>query len=90
VQTIDVNIEGAIPAEDMQRLKRYTIVASHCGIQQHILWTTVNQTLLYRKEDEYMINLYAMFSWFGMGKDVDMNKLTANDYYKRLKLIAMS
>jgi len=37
-----------------------------------------------------MFNIFTAFNWLGKGKAEDMNMLTANDYYDRLKLIALS
>jgi hypothetical protein len=37
-----------------------------------------------------MFNIFSVFSWLKAGKDIDMNSLTAMDYYDRLKLIALS
>jgi hypothetical protein len=37
-----------------------------------------------------MFNIFKAFSWLGNGKASDMNILTANDYYDRLKTIALS
>ena len=37
-----------------------------------------------------MFNIFKAFTWLGNGKACDMNILTANDYYDRLQLIALS
>lgn len=37
-----------------------------------------------------MFNILRSFNWFGLGDRVNLNQLTANDYYERLKLIALS
>jgi hypothetical protein len=37
-----------------------------------------------------LFNIFKVFSWIGNGKGINMNALTANDYYERLKLIALS
>ena len=37
-----------------------------------------------------MFNMFQVFNWLGKGKASDLNILTLNDYYDRLKLIALS
>lgn len=37
-----------------------------------------------------MLDVLKLFNWFGLAKATDMNALTANDYYERLKLIGLS
>lgn len=37
-----------------------------------------------------MFNMFQVFNWLGKGKASDLNVLTLNDYYDRLKLIALS